>query len=160
MMSPLETDIIILLFAVPLLWAAVMDYMKRIIPDWTWIAILLLGVMSAFILPHPTLLQRIAGFLLPGICLLSLAMKYGGVGGGDIKLTAAIGFSFGLYGLTSIFFFALLPALLYSKVMRQKSVPLAVFLCTGFFVNLMLSILLIGRYISMETLLVILEQQF
>lgn len=135
MMSLLETDIIILLFAVPLLWAAVMDYMKRIIPDWTWIAILLLGVMSAFILPQPTLLQRIAGFLLPGICLLFLAMKYGGVGGGDIKLTAAIGFSFGLYGLTSILFFALLPALLYSKLTRQKSVPLAVFLCTGFFIH-------------------------
>ena len=126
---------IILIFAVPLLWAAVMDYMKRIIPDWTWIAILLLGVMSAFILPHPTLLQRIAGFLLPGICLLFLAMKYGGVGGGDIKLTATIGFSFGLYGLTSILFFALLPALLYSNVKRQKSVPLAVFLCIGFFIH-------------------------
>ena len=134
MMSPLETDMIILIFAVPLLWAAVMDYMKRIIPDWTWIAILLLGVMSAFILPQPTLLQRIAGFLLPGICLLFLAMKYGGVGGGDIKLTAAMGFSFGLYGLAAILFFALLPALLYSKLTRQKSVPLAVFLCTGFFV--------------------------
>ncbi|HHW23156.1 MAG TPA: hypothetical protein GXX26_09800 [Clostridiaceae bacterium] len=80
-------------------------------------------------------MQRIAGFLLPGICLLFLAMKYGGVGGGDIKLTAAIGFSFGLYGLTSILFFALLPALLYSKLTRQKSVPLAVFLCTGFFIH-------------------------
>ena len=111
-----------------------MDYMKRIIPDWTWIAILLLGVMSSFILPYPTLLQRIAGFLLPGICLFFLALKYGGVGGGDIKLTAAMGFSFGLYGITAILFFALLPALFYSKVTRQKSVPLAVFLCTGFFV--------------------------
>lgn len=125
---------VLLLCAVPILWAAIMDYRKRIIPDWTWIAILLLGVMSAFILQYPTLLQRIAGFLLPGICLFFLALKYGGVGGGDIKLMAAMGFSFGLYGLAAILFFALIPALLYSKVTQQKSVPLAVFLCTGFFI--------------------------
>jgi leader peptidase (prepilin peptidase)/N-methyltransferase len=101
-------------------------------PDWTWIAILLIGGVSAFMLPYPTLLERIAGFLLPGLCLFLLAMKYGGVGGGDIKLTAAMGFCFGLYSLAAILFFALIPACIYAKATKQKSVPLAVFLGIGF----------------------------
>lgn len=117
----------------PLLWAAVTDLRKRIIPDWTWIAILLIGVASAFLLPYPSPAQRIAGFLLPGLCLLLLAMKYGGVGGGDIKLTAAMGFCFGLNALAAILFFAMLPACVYAKVTRKKSIPLAVFLFAGFF---------------------------
>jgi leader peptidase (prepilin peptidase)/N-methyltransferase len=123
-----------LLCAVPILWAAVTDFRKRIIPDWTWIAILLIGGVSAFMLktPHPPLFERIAGFMLPGISLFLLAMKYGGVGGGDIKLTAAMGFCFGLYGLAAILFFALIPACIYTKVTKQKSIPLAVFLGIGF----------------------------
>lgn len=121
----------LLLCSVPLLWAAVTDLRKRIIPDWTWIAILLIGVASAFLLSYPILVQRIAGFLLPGLCLLLLAMKYGGVGGGDIKLTAAMGFCFGLNALAAILFFAMLPACVYAKITRNKSVPLAVFLFSG-----------------------------
>jgi leader peptidase (prepilin peptidase)/N-methyltransferase len=109
-----------------------MDYRKRIIPDWTWIAILLIGGISAFLLPYPMLFERIAGFLLPCVTLFLLAMKYGGVGGGDIKLTSALGFFFGLNALAAILFFALLPACVYSKVARKKSIPLAVFLFTGF----------------------------
>ena len=124
-----------LLCAVPILWAAVSDYRKRIIPDWTWIAVLLIGGVSAslFNTPYIPLLERILGLLLPGVTLLLLAVKYGGVGGGDIKLTAAMGFCFGLCGLAGILFFALLPACIYAKATKQKSVPLAVFLCVGFF---------------------------
>ena len=133
MISPPEIDMILLLCTVPLMWAAITDFRKRIIPDWTWIALLLIGGASAFLLAYPTPAQRIAGFLLPGICLFLLAMKYGGVGGGDIKLTAAVGFCFGLHGLAAILFFALLPACIYAKATRQRSIPLAVFLCMGFF---------------------------
>lgn len=127
--------------AVPILWAAVTDFRKRIIPDWTWIAVLLIGGVSAFLFntPYIPLLERILGLLMPGVSLLFFAVKYGGVGGGDIKLTAAMGFSFGLCGLVVILFFALLPACLYAKATRQKSVPLAVFLCVGFFVYVGLS---------------------
>lgn len=134
MISPPAIDMTPLLCAVPLVWAAVTDYRKRIIPDWTWIVLLLIGIASAFLLPYPTLVQRIAGFLLPGLCLLLLAMKCGGVGGGDIKLTAAMGFCFGLNALAVILFAALLPACIYAKVTRQRSVPLATFLCIGFLV--------------------------
>lgn len=123
----------LLLCAIPLLWAAVTDFKKRIIPDWTWIAIFLAGIVSAFLLSAPALHERITGFLLPGLCLLILAMKYGGVGGGDIKLMAAMGFTFGLNTLAAILLFALLPACIYAKATKQRSVPLAVFLCAGTF---------------------------
>ncbi|WP_236932684.1 prepilin peptidase [Geosporobacter ferrireducens] len=124
---------VLLFCTVPLLWAAVTDLKKRIIPDWTWLAILLIGLVSAFLLPAPALYERIAGCLLPGLCLLFLAMKYGGVGGGDIKLTAAMGFAFGLNTLAAILLLALLPACIYAKAAKQRSVPLAVFLCVGAF---------------------------
>lgn len=126
----------LLIYAIPLLWAAVWDYRKRIIPDWTWIAILLIGIVSAVLLPSPpnlALYERIAGLLIPGLCLLFLAVKYGGVGGGDIKLTAALGFAFGLPTLAAFLLFALPPACIYAAVTRQRSVPLAVFLCIGAF---------------------------
>lgn len=123
----------LLLCSIPLFWAAVTDYKKRLIPDWTWIAILLTGIISAFLFAAPALYERIAGFLLPGLCLLFLAMKYGGVGGGDIKLTAAMGFAFGLNALAVILLFVLLPACIYAKATKQRSVPLAVFLCAGTF---------------------------
>lgn len=125
---------LVLLCAVPLSWAAVTDYQKRVIPDWTWISVFLIGLASAFLLPAPALYEQIAGLLLPGICLLLLAIKYGGVGGGDIKLTAAAGFCLGLNALAFILFFALIPACIYAAATRQRSVPLAVFLCIGFFI--------------------------
>lgn len=135
MMSPPEIDMAVLLIcAVPLIWAAITDFRTRIIPDWTWIVILLIGIVSAFLLPSPVFYERLAGLLIPGICLLLLAMKYGGVGGGDIKLTAAIGFCFGLNTLAAILFFALIPACIYAKATRQRSVPLAIFLAIGVFV--------------------------
>lgn len=123
-----------LLCAVPLLLAAMTDLKKRIIPDWTWISILLIGIVSAFLSPTPALYERIAGSLIPGLCLLLLAVKHGGVGGGDIKLTAAAGFCFGLTALALILFFASIPAFIYAAVTRQRSIPLAVFLCIGFFI--------------------------
>lgn len=129
-----------LLSAVPLVWAAMTDLKKRIIPDWTWIAILLIGIASAFLLPSPALYERIAGFLLPGLCLLLLAMRYGGIGGGDIKLTAAAGFCFGLNALAFMLFFALIPACIYAVATRQKSIPLATFLCIGVFLYAVLLI--------------------
>lgn len=129
---------LLLLYAIPMACAAITDWKKRIIPDWTWIAILMVGLASAVIngkgilyIPLP---ERLVGFLFPAVSLLMIAFKWGGVGGGDIKLTAALGFCFELYGLAAILFFAVIPACIYARATKQRSVPLAVFLCIGFFV--------------------------
>ncbi|WP_242860375.1 A24 family peptidase [Desulfosporosinus sp. I2] len=128
----------LLLYAIPMICAAITDWKKRIIPDWTWIAILMVGFASAVIngkgILYIPLLERFTGLLFPAVSLLMIAFKWGGVGGGDIKLMAALGFCFGLYGLAAILFFAVIPACIYARATKQRSVPLAVFLCIGFFV--------------------------
>jgi leader peptidase (prepilin peptidase)/N-methyltransferase len=96
-------------------------------------------VYPLFCLYFP-LFDRIAGFFLPGISLLIIAVRYGGIGGGDIKLMVALGFCFGIYGLAVILFSAVIPAYIYAKLIKGKSVPLATFLCVGFFVYVGLSI--------------------
>lgn len=127
-----------LIYAVPILCAAITDWRKRIIPDWTWLVILITGIFCAVIgrgvqgILYVPLLDRIAGLLFPAIVLLLIALKWGGTGGGDIKLVSALGFAFGLYGLVFILFFAVIPACIYAGATRQKSVPLAVFLAAGF----------------------------
>ncbi len=42
--------------------------------------------------------------------------------------------SLGVVALAFILFFALIPACIYAAATRQRSVPLAVFLCIGFFI--------------------------
>lgn len=135
-----------ILCAIPMICAAITDMKKRIIPDWTWIAVLLIGGVSAFFfeIPYLSLLERILGLVVPGLSLLIIAVKYGGVGGGDIKLMSAMGFCFGMLGLAAILLFAAIPAGFYSFVTKQRSVPLAVFLCIGFFCCFALSICLGG----------------
>ena len=131
-----------LIYAVPIICAAITDWRKRIIPDWTWLVVLITGIFCAVIgesigrdvqgILYVPLIERITGLLYPAAALLIIALKWGGVGGGDIKLTAALGFAFGLYGLVFILFFAVVPACIYAGATRQKSVPLAVFLAAGF----------------------------
>jgi len=134
---------ILLLCAVPMACAAATDWKKRIIPDWTWITILLIGGISAFFFktPYTNLFERVAGFLLPGISLLIIAVRYGGVGGGDIKLMAALGFCLGLYDLAAILFFAVTPACVYAGVTKQRNIPLAVFLFVGILIQIVLCFL-------------------
>jgi len=131
-----------LIYAIPILCAAITDGKKRIIPDWTWVTILVTGIFCVVMgetigrevqgILYVPLLDRIAGLVFPAIVLLLIALKWGGTGGGDIKLTASLGFAFGLYGLVFILFFAVIPACIYAGATRQKSVPLAVFLAAGF----------------------------
>lgn len=135
-----------ILCAVPMICAAITDVKKRIIPDWTWITVFLVGGISAFFfeIPYLSLPERILGLVVPGLSLLIIAVKYGGVGGGDIKLMAAMGFCFGMFGLAAILLFTAIPAGIYSFITKQRSVPLAVFLCIGFFCYFALSICLGG----------------
>lgn len=131
-----------ILCVIPIIFAAITDTKKRIIPNWTWITLFLIGGISAFFFGTQYLSwqERFIGLVLAGLSLLIIAVKYGGIGGGDIKLMAAMGFCFGIVGLTWILLFAVVLACIYSFVTKQRSVPLAVFLCIGFFVYLILSL--------------------
>jgi leader peptidase (prepilin peptidase)/N-methyltransferase len=72
------------------------------------IAILLIGGVSAFLLktPYPPCLRGLRDSCCRDCACFLLAMKYGGVGGGDHQADSAMGFCFGLYSLADISFCA------------------------------------------------------
>lgn len=129
------------IFFALLLLATVFDIRNRMIPD----TVCLLIAMTGLIGFEPVKLFGI----LTALPLLLAALLWGGMGGGDIKLTAAsgivLGFQRGLaamvIGLTAMLFFYFI----YSIVQklrgreRQKSFPLAPFLSVGciaaYFIN-------------------------
>lgn len=119
--------------------ASVWDIRKRIIPDVLCAAILLTGMMS--FTPN-----KVFGVLLGLPLLIAALIKEGGIGGGDIKLTAASGFVLGLSDGVAGLIFALTIVLFYylglkiiCKIRREKpfalketALPLAPFLSVGF----------------------------
>ncbi|WP_101908592.1 prepilin peptidase [Marasmitruncus massiliensis] len=121
------------LFIILLLTASIFDIRKRMIPDTVCLLIAMTGLIG---------FQPVKLFgMLTALPLLLAALLWGGMGGGDIKLTAAsgivLGFQRGLaamvIGLTALllfyFFYTIIQRL--RKRERQKAFPLAPFLSVG-----------------------------
>lgn len=127
------------LFCCLLLAASVWDLRKRIVPDTLCVLIFCLGLRT--LTP-----DKLSGVLLALPLLIAALVKEGGMGGGDIKLTAAAGFVMGLpagtvgliLGLTAVLGYDL-----FCKGIRklkktealaagERILPLAPFLSAGF----------------------------
>ncbi len=121
--------------------AAMIDYDHQIIPDSLVLTITLLGLAHLFIVLLPqlgfsVLLDRTAGFLLGGSLFLLIAVvSRGGMGGGDIKLTAALGLWFGWRELLLLVFVAFVSGALVSVLLlvthtkgRKEGIPFGPFL--------------------------------
>lgn len=127
------------LFCCLLLASSVWDLRKRIVPDTLCVLIFCLGLPS--LTP-----DKLSGVLLALPLLIAALVKEGGMGGGDIKLTAAAGFVMGLpagtvgliLGLTAVLGYDL-----FCKGIRKLKktevsaagehvLPLAPFLSAGF----------------------------
>ncbi|HCC01219.1 MAG TPA: prepilin peptidase [Ruminococcaceae bacterium] len=121
------------MFFTLLFLASVFDIRKRTIPDTVCLLIALTGLISF----EPVKLFGI----LTAIPLLLAALLWGGMGGGDIKLTAASGIVLSLQrglaamviGLTALLLFYLIYSIVQKlrKRKRQKAFPLAPFLSVG-----------------------------
>ena len=136
------------LFFCLLLAASVWDLRKRIIPDSLCLMIALTGLMDF----SPV---RLLGFLAALPLLIAALYKPEGIGGGDIKLTAAAGMVMGfggctaglLFGLTASLFFYVINQLIRRlrglglQKASQAARPMAPFLSLGF---LAITILRIG----------------
>jgi len=86
----------------PVLFALVCDLRSREIPDWIPLLIFVLACLAtARGLHNVTWLGLIAGMLL-GLGLSAVVFCLGGLGGGDVKLLAAIGAAVGPWALLSI----------------------------------------------------------
>lgn len=128
-----------LVFIVLLIVASVFDLKCRIIPDFLCGLILLTGLLTF----APV---KLFGILLALPLLVAALIKEGGMGGGDIKLTAASGFVLGLpigctglmIGLSSVLVWCLVRKGICKwkqvPIQAQKipALPLAPFLSLGF----------------------------
>lgn len=127
------------LFSCLLITASLWDIRKRIIPDSLCVLIALTGLLT--FTPG-----KLLGLLLALPLFIAALMKEGGMGGGDIKLTAASGFVLGLptasvgliLGMMAALLFYLplhfIPKLKKSKgqAVHQTALPLVPFLTIGF----------------------------
>lgn len=127
------------LFSCLLMVASVWDLRKRIIPDSICILIALTGLIDF----SPV---KFLGILAALPLLIAALCKQDGIGGGDIKLTAAAGIVLGFWGCTvglifgltaSLFFYLLNQTIrrlrkLETQKAAQSSLPMAPFLSLGF----------------------------
>jgi len=65
------------------------------IPNWSILLILIAGLIVALVSQEVSWLERVIGFISAGGVLLIIAVLTGGLGGGDVKLMAAVGFYLG-----------------------------------------------------------------
>lgn len=112
------------LLLLPLAIAAAFDLRRRAIPDW---CCLLTALAALPILPG-RLLPALAGALGLALLLLLPALRTDGIGGGDIKLCAALGLSTGLCVGLEVLLLALALLLLFGALLRARSLPFAPFL--------------------------------
>ena len=129
------------LFSFLLIAASVWDLRRRIIPDNICILIALMGLIDF----SPI---RLLGVLAALPLLAAALCKPEGIGGGDIKLTAAAGIVLGFWGCTTGLIFGLTASLLFyllvqtvrrlrrleSQKASQAALPMAPFLSLGFFI--------------------------
>lgn len=134
----------VVLFSCLLVAASVWDIQKRIIPDAICLAIALTGLLT--FIP-----SKLFGVLLCLPFLIAALVKEGGIGGGDIKLTAAGGFILGLsvgciglvLGLTAaLMWYVIVQFIRRLKRMPMQaagtlSLPLSPFLSIGFIIAML-----------------------
>lgn len=129
-----------LMGAVPLLAAAWADWRTREIPDACVFLIAACGVMNIALNGFPAL-RAVAGLLLLGAPLLLYGLLLpSGIGGGDIKLCAALGLLLGPLAGGVMLVLALLLTALYGLCRRTGAVPFALFLLPAYAVILLWSL--------------------
>lgn len=149
-----------LLLVTALLVAAFIDWDTREIPDGIHIFILIVGILwnaYAAFEGYGLLLGNVIGFFAAsGILLLLSILSRGGVGGGDIKLTAVCGLLLGwrnmLLSLAIASILGLLvmaPVFLIKKLHRKTPIPFGPFLAAGMVIAMLCGQTLIEGYFAL-----------
>ncbi len=125
-----------------MLYTAWIDTRTHCIPDWLCLSVALTAIL------HFRGVDAVLGL---GVAILFIVVALpteNGIGGGDIKLVAALGFSLGLLNSVAIVLIALITFLIvYRLVWRDPSraYPLGAFFAAGTIVVLWMPILFFGR---------------
>ncbi|KPU28066.1 peptidase A24 [Caloranaerobacter sp. TR13] len=151
-------DLIRYLFLTSLLVViSFIDYKHQIIPD----SVLLFGFFITFIFKllyysKVELLNSILGLLIGGLIFLIIAIvSHGGMGGGDIKLIALLGFFFGLKHLLLLMFLSFLIGAFFSIMLlllrikdRKDFIPFGPFISIAAIITIFYGDVLISYYIN------------
>lgn len=119
----------------PLSFAALWDFRHRIIPDWTVFLIFSCAVLN-IALGQAALLPCVLGMAAVGIPLLITASREAGIGGGDVKLCAALGALLGLEKVLLLLTLALLILTISGKLRKKNSLPFAPYVWGAFYILL------------------------
>lgn len=127
--------IVLCLFAVSLIAAAVIDFKYTYVPDGISIFIVFLAIIHFFFGQHLPLASYLLGsFSVAGFMLLLSWASNGGIGGGDIKLFAASGLLLGFKNNVLAFFLGYVLAALFcipliclKKLNRGSMIPMVPF---------------------------------
>ena len=117
------------------------DLLEKKIYNKDLILLIVFVLVSLFVFPRYTILQHFIGGILLFVPLFLLTLFFGGIGGGDLKLCALMGFLFGfdrgfIAFAISMFlagFFCLIQLAL-KQLQRDEVICLGPFLCIGLFV--------------------------
>jgi prepilin signal peptidase PulO-like enzyme (type II secretory pathway) len=135
-------SLVCVIVSIFLLYGAIWDARKRIIPDIVPIALFFIGIAAVFApgdsMWNIPLSGRIAGFALPAFAMLFLYSCGKPVGGGDMKLSVTLGFLLGLTQFAIAYAIGGVIALAWAGIRKQKTVPLGTFLAIGVAVCLFL----------------------
>lgn len=119
---------------------------RALVPFFFWCLLSIpVNLQTEPIFPFFCVYEAILGFLFGGLLLLTVTMiSHGGIGGGDIKLTALMGILYGPYGILFILAAASASVILYHTMeeflygRRSLSLPFAPFLFFGSLIELYL----------------------
>jgi len=124
----------------PLSFAALWDFRHRIIPDWTVFLIFSCAALN-FAIGQTAFLPCAIGMAAIGIPLWLTAAKGGGIGGGDVKLCAALGALLGLEKMLFLLILALLSLTASGKLRKKRRLPFAPFVWGAFYILLVVEII-------------------
>jgi leader peptidase (prepilin peptidase)/N-methyltransferase len=140
-----------------LLVVSFIDWERQYIPNLFTVILLAWGLLWQLLYPGQTFTRAAAGLLAGGgiLLLISLASK-GGMGGGDIKLLAVLGFLAGWPDLIIVFLLAVCSGavagviLMLLKLKRRKStLPFGPFIALAFFITSIWGAQIWGWYSSL-----------
>jgi prepilin signal peptidase PulO-like enzyme (type II secretory pathway) len=98
-----------------LAWASYTDHKKRIIPNYCVLIVLACGIWQAYPNISAALLSAFTMFI-----IFSLFWFSGGLGGGDLKLMAALGCFAGVLGAMQIFLYGAIPCIIYTFTQKWR----------------------------------------
>ncbi|KJS14192.1 MAG: peptidase A24 [Peptococcaceae bacterium BRH_c8a] len=147
-------------FLAVLVSVSVVDIHHRIIPDEILVVGTILGLPLIFLTSISDLISGLIGFFAAGLLLLAIAVvSKGGMGGGDIKLSAVMGLFLGWQGVAVALFLSFLIGgiagilLLVTKIKgRKDAVPFGPYLALGALVAVFYGQRIITWYMSLSGL--------